>query len=187
MASQKKYGNSLWQGGKKLGLKKVEDKFTLRLSAGATPEDVESKLGVVHSKRLAPYNLNEFQTSELDKTMENARKGNETVFASHVYSIENDPNSRIYLSDQLTVKFKPDTSETEIEDIASSYGLEIVKEIEGSPKTYVFKLTPQAKENPIKISNRLKESGKVELSEPNIIVESQSHYVPADTKFKHQW
>ncbi len=187
MASQKKYGNFLLQGGKKLNLRKVDDKFTLRLSVGTTPKDVESKLGVVHSRRLAPYNLNEFSTSELDQAMENARKGKETVFASHVYSFENDPKSRLYLSDQITVKFKPETSDTEIEDIASSYGLEIVKEIEGSPKTYVFKLTPQAKENPIKISNKLKESGKVELSEPNIIIESQSYYIPSDTKFKHQW
>lgn len=189
MVAQKKHGNFLWQGGKKINLKKLPDKFTIRLAAGTNPKDMESKYGIAHSRRLAPYNLNEFSAveNELDQAMDNVRKGNETIFAGHVYSFENDPKSRIYLTDQITVKFKPETSDIEIGNLASSYGLEIVKEVEGSPKTYVFKVTQQAKENPIKISNKLMESKIVELSEPNIVMESQSYYIPSDTKFKYQW
>jgi subtilisin-like proprotein convertase family protein/subtilisin family serine protease len=59
--------------------------------------------------------------------------------------------------------------------------------VSGLPRTYVFRVTSQAQENPIKVANRLLASDQVLASEPNIVVPEQSFHMPSDTLFPEQW
>lgn len=125
--------------------------------------------------------------AERDAVMERVRTGSEAEFASHVYSFEGDPTSRVYLTDEVTVQFRPEVKEEEIENLTAELGLELVKEIAGVPNAFVFRVTGQAKENPIKLANRLAASDKVLVAEPNIVVPSRKFYIPADGLFSDQW
>lgn len=74
-----------------------------------------------------------------------------------------------------------------IEKLIAELGLSVVKDIVGIPRAYVLRVGPQAKENPIKIANRLAADPNVVASEPSVAIASKSSYVPADTLFQEQW
>lgn len=179
----------LWRGGKKLSLNKVEDSFTVRMRRGVKPSKVATSYRTSHRGTIFRQNLEEFTVdkSERDSTMARVREGKEVEFASHVYSFESEPNSNIFLTDEITVQFKPQVSDAEVERLVVELGLELVKELQGVARAYVFRVTSKAKENPIKIANRLMSTDKVLVSEPNITVTAQRRYVPTDPLFAQQW
>lgn len=182
-------GTYLWRGGEKLTIIKVPDRFTARLKRRMDPTGVAATYHAEHRRRLTRQNLEEFavDAGECDATMARMRREEKVAFVSHVYSFEGDPSARFYLTDEITVQFEPHISDEEIESLAGELGLELVKELTGLPRTYVFRVTSQAKENPIKIANRLVASGKVLVGEPNIATAMKHSYVPADLLFSDQW
>jgi subtilisin-like proprotein convertase family protein/subtilisin family serine protease len=179
----------IWRGGEKLAVNKVPDRFTVRLRRGVGPEEIEGSYRADYRGSLRRQDLEVFavDATERDATMNSVRQGNEVEFASHVYAIEGDPISRLYLTDEITAQFKPEVSDDEIESITTGLGLAFVKQVPGAPRAYVFRVTPQSVENPIKIANRLAETDEVLLSEPNITVTEQSFYTPSDSMFSEQW
>jgi subtilisin-like proprotein convertase family protein len=186
---EKASGTYLWRGGEKLNITKVPDRFAVRLKRGVSPVEVAATYHADHRRSLARQNLAEFavDAAERDPTMDRVRREERVEFASHVYSFEADPTSRFYLTDEITVQFEPRVSDEEIESLTVELGLELVKEVAGAPRTYVFRVTSQAGENPIKIANRLLASGKVLVSEPNIAIATKRAHVPADSLFSYQW
>ncbi len=188
-ANKREPGTYLWRGGEQLDIRKIPDSFTARLRPRAPAESLARDVRAIHSQTLRQQKLEEFMVEEpnLDAAMEEVRRRDDVDFASHVYGLEGDPDSRFYLTDQITIQFEPDVSDREIESLTVELGLVFVKEVPGLQRTYVFRVTAQAKENPIKISNRLQDSDKVLVSEPNIVVRMQSQYVPDDTLFSDQW
>jgi subtilisin family serine protease len=124
---------------------------------------------------------------ELDTTMDRVRGDSGVDFASHVYALEGDSKSKFYLTDEITLQFKPGITDAEIEQLANEHGLELVKALEGAAKAFVFRVTTQATENPIKIINRLMENDKVQVSEPDIVIGIKKAYIPEDPLFSNQW
>jgi len=188
-AEKRERGTYLWRGGQQIDIRLIPDHFTARLKPRSAPEALAQQTLSTHSQTLRRQKLEEFSVDEsaLDDTMEQFRRSPDVEFASHVYGFEGDPSSRFYLTDQITVQFKPDVNDREIEELTGKRGLVFVKHVPGLPRTCVFRVTSQAKENPIKIANRLAESDKVLVSEPNIVVKARSQYVPSDTLFADQW
>lgn len=189
MANANDVGSRLQRGGQTLRVNKVPDRFAVRLKRGATPASVASAYNADHRRKLTRQNLDEFAVDAVDRdaTMERVRRGPEVEFASHVYTLENDPTARLYLTDELTAKFKPEVSDDQVEGLTVGLGLELVKAVPGVPRAYVFRVTRQATENPIKIANRLLATGKVEVAEPNLTVPAQSFHTPTDALFAEQW
>lgn len=192
MANEKKtrtIGSYFRRGDHRIDIVEVPDRFTVRMKRGMSAANVTANYTANHRRRLRRQNLDEFaiDSAQRDVVMDRVRQGNEVEFASHVYALKSEPETHLYLTDQITVKFTPEATDDEIEKLALGHGLEYVKEVTGMPRTYVFKVGPQAKENPIKIANRLAENDKVELSEPNLAVVSRSHHTPTDTLFPQQW
>jgi subtilisin-like proprotein convertase family protein/subtilisin family serine protease len=70
-------------------------------------------------------------------------------------------------------------------EIIKQEGLVIEKKYEQN--TLLLKVTSVANANPIKVANRLMESGNVEYAEPNVIVQYKRMYIPKDPLFKEQW
>ena len=63
----------------------------------------------------------------------------------------------------------------------------MVKQVVGIPNTFVFQVTKQATENPVKIANRLMRQSDVLTAEPNMIVQQDRHYRPKDSMYSQQW
>src|SRR5690606_4933640 len=159
------------------------------MKRGGQPERTEEAAGVADAESLPEQGLEacSVAASRRDEAMAAVRERSDVEFASHVYEMEGDPESRIYLTDEITVQFTPETNEDEIEAIAERHGLELMNAVEGVPHTFVFRVGPQATENPIKITNRLVEDEHVVVAEPNITVPIKRMYTPTDSLFVNQW
>ncbi len=188
-AKQEEIGRYLWRSGRRIDIVEIPDRFTVRLKRGVPAQKIASSYAATYRRRLRRQDLDEFSVDSTDRdaVMERVRRGDEVEFASHVYAPVDEPDAKLYLTDEVMVQFKPEVSDKEMEDLARELGLSLVKEVRGAPRTYVFRVGPEAKENPIKIANRLAASGKVLASEPNVAVASKSSHTPTDTLFPEQW
>jgi subtilisin family serine protease len=119
--------------------------------------------------------------------MQSARESDAVAFASHVYQLKDSPQTLVYLTDRLTIQFTPEVDQGAISAIASEFGLQSVKPVVGIPNTFVFQVTSNATENPIKIANRLIGRPEVLMAEPNIAVPQEPHYRPRDPFYPKQW
>lgn len=189
MVDESELGRQLQRGGETLPVRKVPDRFTVRMERGADPERIEGDVNVEHRRTMERPNLEVFSVDapRLEEAMAEVRERDDTRFASHVYEIEGDPEAPIYLTDEITVRFAPEVEDSDIERITTDLGLELEGEVPGVSRAYVFRVTEQAKENPIKIAGRLLEHEGVVLSEPNVVVQAEKFYVPADPLFRDQW
>ncbi|MBE9042646.1 S8 family serine peptidase, partial [Oscillatoriales cyanobacterium LEGE 11467] len=187
-------GVILQRGGEELVLYKVSDRFTVAPAAGVDPSDLADRIGA------AQYQLIPFASgnrtplvelavppSELESAISTARELQTVAFASHVYQIREDPETPIYLTNEIVVQFELDTPPDEPEAIATEVGLQQIEPIEGVPNTYVYRVTKQATENPVKIANRLMRHPRVLTAEPNIILPTTAHYRPRDPLYPRQW
>lgn len=180
----------LQRGGDELLLVKAGDRFTIRPSStAATSNDWAATIGAKLNRRIAQSNLEEYLVapSNLETAMEAARASDGVAFASHVYYPANNPSTFFYLTDRITIQFDEQLDEVSRSAIANFAALKIVREIEGIPNTFLCEVTKQAAENPVKIANRLTRYPEVLIAEPNILVETQPHYIPRDPLYSKQW
>jgi len=182
-------GSVLQRGGQELLLEKVSDRFTVKAIDAAALSHVIAPLPAEVSPAPAPGELTEIVVApaQRDDVMQEVRAAEAVEFASHVYQLELDAASRVYLTEQLTVQFAPQVEPIAIDQIATQYGIEQVKPVEGLPNTFVFRTTAAATENPVKITNRLMQHAEVLIAEPNIAVRTQPLYRPKDPVYPKQW
>lgn len=188
--SEEKVDSILQRGGEELGVRKIPDRFTVRLSnTDQTLEDLPHVPIPMQRTLSIPSNLEEVEVApeQLDQAMDLARQSDQIAFASHVYEVENDPGMVFYLTDQITVQFQESVDQVTRNAITSAVGLEEEKPLEGIDNTFIYRVTPQATENPLKISNHLKWNPEVLIAEPNIVVPSQQYYRPRDPLYSQQW
>jgi len=182
-------GLTLQRGGEELVLLKVGDRFTLSPYEGVSPEaateglDPESFLSIP-SVDLVDLHVN---PDQLDATMQRARNSPQISFVSHVYQMQNSPDTLVYLTDEITVQFVRELGMDQVRAIAARVGLEGVKPVEGVPHTYVFQVTSRATANPVKIANQLMRLPEVLVAEPNVIMRSEKLYRPQDSAYPRQW
>lgn len=188
-------GLVLQRGGDELILEKVRDRFTA-IPETTAPANWANPIPALRHRSLPHIHgltragdIEEFivQPNTLEEAMQTAREAEPIAFASHVYQLQNDPGSLIYLTDQMTVQFAPDIEPVTWTEITNAAGLQLLKPVEGLPNTFVFQLTPSATENPVKIANRLISLPQVMVAEPNIIIAAQSFYRPRDPLYPQQW
>lgn len=183
-------GGSFSRGGRQLKVAKLADRFTARLRRGRAPADIAASHNLAHLdslERRQELEVFVVNPAARDLAMEQVRRDPAVEFASHVYQLENDPTSRLYLTDEITVQFAPEAADDEIEQVAVAHGLSLVKPVPGLLRAFVFRLTTAATENPIKLCNRLQATPGILLCEPNVLVASQTFYVPSDSLFAEQW
>ncbi len=192
--SERRIGTLLQRGGEELSLIKIDDRFTVRPIAATDPTPWLARIpaqhrGIVPIGSLGTIPLHEFSTSsrELNKAMAAARKLPEIAFVSHVYQIEADPTTYVYLANEITIQFAAEIDEMMQNAITSAVGLERFKSLEGIPNTYIYQVGDRATENPIKIANRLISHPRVLTAEPNIVVTTALTYKPRDPLYSRQW
>lgn len=182
-------GVILQRGGEELALEKVSDRFTVRLCAGASATDLAQQLSAHQNRTVSNAQLEEFivNPDQLDRAMETARAADAVDFVSHIYQIQKNPGTFVYLTNQVNVQFAPQVPAATIEAIASAGGLRQLQPVGGIPNTFVFQVTQQATENPVKIANRLMRYAEVLIAEPNVVIQTQQHYQPRDPLYPKQW
>jgi subtilisin family serine protease len=182
-------GLILQRGGEEILLEKVADRFTVGgIDQTNLPALAQRISAQVQTHPYLP------QVAELvvppqrrDQAMQDVRQSGDVGYASHVYQVRHDSTSRIYLGKQLTVQFAPSVSAFRIAQLTGQLGLQQVKAVEGIPNTFVFEVTTQATENPLKLANRLMQEQEVLAAEPDIILPAQSFYRPRDPLYSRQW
>ncbi|MBD2084346.1 S8 family serine peptidase [Coleofasciculus sp. FACHB-542] len=188
-------GRILQRGGEELALEKVSDRFTVRpTTPDAASEELAQTIPAQAHQEIPGRSgmtppLQEFivDPSQRDEAMQAARESEDVAFASHVYKLKENPQTLVYLTDQVTIQFAPSVDEETQRAIASLFGLQLLRPVSGIPNTFVFEVSPQARENPIKIANRLMGRQEVLTAEPNIVVRQEKHYRPKDSLYPKQW
>jgi subtilisin family serine protease len=179
----------LQRGGDELLLSKALARFTVRPSSVSASNNWADRTQAKFKRQIPRSNLTEYSVApeNLEAAMQAARASDAVAFASHVYCPANNPGNFFYLTDEITIQFDETAGETSRNAIAAFAGLKIVRQVEGIPNTFVCEVTKQAAENPVKIANRLTRYPEVLIAEPNIVVETQPHYIPRDPLYPKQW
>ncbi|MBE9210099.1 S8 family serine peptidase [Nostoc sp. LEGE 06077] len=182
-------GIVLQRGGEELLLEKATDRFTIRPATDFTPQQLSQVSWGIWQRSIPQAQLELFTVApaELDAAMAQARTAANVAFASHVYMSKSNPGTFVYLGDQITIQFADGVETTRTNAIASTYSLIQDKPVVGIPNTFVFLVSKQATENPIKITNQLQGLKEVLAAEPNIIINSETHYKPRDPLYTQQW
>ncbi|NJL66960.1 MAG: S8 family serine peptidase [Microcoleus sp. SM1_3_4] len=179
----------LQRGGDELLLSKALDRFTVRPSTASASDNWTQPTQAQFKRHIPRSNLIEYAVApeNIEAAMQAARASDGVAFASHVYYPANNPGHFFYLTDEITIQFDETLSEKSRSTIANFAGFKIVRQLEGIPNTFICEVAKQAAENPIKIANRLTRYPEVIIAEPNIIVETQQHYIPRDPLYPKQW
>ena len=182
-------GSYLHRNGIDIAISKVPDRFTARIERGRQTDQLVSSQNITHTRSLNRQRLDEFavDSANMDQVMAQLRQDEEVAFTSHVYCLDKDPQARLYLTDEITLQFQEDISDRLIEELADEHGLIFIKSIFPLNNCYAFRLGQQAKENPVKLSNRLREMEMVKACEANVAVPSEHYFTPSDQQFKNQW
>lgn len=184
-------GVILQRGGEELILEKALDRFTVRLANNVSPQEFTSNSNFVGTWRysIPRVNLELFTVAatRLETAMVQSRSSQNIVFASHVYKLRDNPGTFVYLSDQIAIEFAGGVNEKKISAIAAEFGLVKDKPVIGLANTFIFLVSKQATENPIKIANRLTGFSEILAAEANIIVQKEVHYKPREPLYPQQW
>jgi subtilisin family serine protease len=182
-------GLVLQRGGEELILEKVLDRFTVRLTNDFPPQQLSQVSWAIWQRSIPQARLELFTVApnQLETAMSQARADQNVVFASHIYKIKDNPGTFVYLNDQITIQFANSVDNAKIDTIATSFNLVQEKPILGLPNAFVFLVSKQATENPIKIANLLQAIPEVLAAEPNILVQTEQHYKPRDPLYSQQW
>ncbi|XHX78077.1 MAG: S8 family serine peptidase [Stenomitos frigidus ULC029] len=183
------FSQVLQRGGEELLLEKVDDRFTLNAKDKGAIAGLIQPLPADVSAERAPARLTEIRVdpAQRDAVMQQVRDADVVNYASHVYQLKDDPGSRLYLTNQITIQFAASVTAEAIAQMTTPIGLQQVKPIAGVPNTFLFETTASAQENPLKIANRLMQRSEVLTAEPNIVVRTQALYRPRDPIYAKQW
>ncbi|WP_395939585.1 S8 family serine peptidase [Anabaena sp. FACHB-1237] len=179
----------LQRGGEELILEKALYRFTIRPKNTFAVEKISQvSWGVWRSSiKQAKLELYTVNPDQLETAMSQARADENVDFVSHVYVMKNNPGTFVYLSDQISIQFASWVDNNKIKAIANNFKLSQDKPIMGIANAFVFLVSKNASENPVKIANRLQNLSEVLASEPNIIIQQEPHYRPKDSLYSQQW
>ena len=179
----------LQRGGEELMLEKTLYRFTIRTNGNISREKLSQIPGAVWRRSIPQARLELYTVSpdQLDIVMSKLRADKNIAFVSHVYTLENNPGTFVYLSDQITIQFATWVDNTKMNVIANTFDLVQDQAVEGVPNTFVFLVSKQATQNPVKITNQLQILPEVLAAEPNIIIQQEPHYRPQDSLYPQQW
>lgn len=182
-------GKILQRGGEELLVEKLDDRFAVNATSKQEAWNLVNKVPVQINPGTAPPQLTEFivDPAEKDQVLNQVRSEDQVNYASHVYQLQGNPGSQLYVTNQITIQFAPLVKAETIHAIAQEFALEQVKQVVGIPNTFVFQLTKNSTENSLKIANRLITRSEILTAEPNVIVRQQAHYRPKDPIYPKQW
>jgi subtilisin family serine protease len=192
---------SLLRGGQRLSLYKSPEFFAVRFRGERIPETATGRLAAevglpatvrfvrrYSNRRTAIFHCH---PADRDAVMDKLRSQKDAVhFVSHVLQrkrVNDLPGSEIGLDNKLFAEFRRSPSLPEIGQLQRHYGLRLIWRFPERPRATVFELTDTAVLNPLKISQRLMDTGRFRTVEPCLIEAKVGKAVPSDAGFPRQW
>lgn len=182
-------GRILQRGGEEILVEPLPDRFTTRLD---DPESLAALREILEADAVRPVARGQLvewtlAPEKLEAALAQARRQPMVRFASHVYRFAKSPQTWIFLTHQITIQFGARVSPARRRAIAEPLNLQEEQALAGIPNTFIYTVTPQAIENPLKIANRLARQREVLLAEPNVVTEMAALYRPQDDLYNQQW
>ena len=180
---------TLLRGGSKIDVYKKTDIISVRTKRGAKSDMLTRSLDCQVSGHLYQQNLTLMSVNpeKTDQTLSEMRANNEVSFASNVFSIDQDPEGDIFLTDEITVQFEPGTDEATINTLADQFLLNYVKQVTGASDCHVFRINDINGKDAIEVTNGMMAEPAIKWCEPNIVVKSVQFFIPSDPLFESQW
>ena len=157
------------RGGSDISLQKSKEKFLVKLKADEKSQSFVDKLKKGLDEQFSTEFLYHYPSDKgdvfycskyRDDLMTHIRKMSDSVqYCSHVLQRSNestDKTEEIGLDNSLFVEFKDIPKSKLIEQIQIDFGLKCLEPLPDLPKCFLFELTVDAEDNPIKISNALR-------------------------------
>ena len=186
MSEDANIGSYIWRGGNKIKISKIPDNFTIIVRNNQDVEFIRSMPGISEVKQVQKGICKVKVSSEkIDEDMAKYRSKEVGGICHHMYCKEDSPETEFMITDQIIVKFKPETSKENIEKILADEGIHIIREIDSS--CFLVLVTSNAGKNPIKVSNLLAQRDEVSYAEPNLVNQLKLSHIPSDTHFDRQW
>ena len=134
-------GLMLQRGGEELVLEKLDDRFTVTATTKDEVPQLASQVAAQVSKSRLPK-MSEFvvKPGDRDAAMKTMRQSDLVQYASHVYQFKDDPASRVYLTNRLTIQFVANLKADAIAAITTPLGLTQIKAIVGLTNAYVYEI-----------------------------------------------
>lgn len=182
-------GLVLQRGGEELILDKALDRFTVRFVTDFPVQQLSQVSWGIWQRSITQARLELFQVApaQIEEAIAQARADQNVVFASHAYTVKDNPGTFVYLDDQITIQFADGVDTAKINLIAATFHLIQNKPILGLTNAFVFLVSKHATENPVKIANQLQGISEVLAAEANVLVQTEPHYRPRDTLYTQQW
>jgi subtilisin family serine protease len=212
-ALHNKFETYLWRGGEKIQVERVKDRFTIIPANGEVLERVRRLPGVERVKLLhhQVYQVR-ILPAERDTAMGLLRAVASNLTVHYSYHPKGDAVTHYYLTDKVVVRFAPECSIGQINNLLTRYQLKVVKAYEKLSNTYLLQIsftsgvfsTKQTKKkltapnldgdqyqvtaaNPLVVANQLAEEQNVLAAEVNLINRFCPALIPTDPYFKKQW
>ncbi len=186
----------LKRGRHEIALKKIPDRFAIRLKKGIAkdmaslrPLNIEKKEEPEHidsdpSERMEIFSVREHV---MEETVDHLRKAPRSEIVTHMYTTDDTPDGAFIPTGRMTIRFTHHTEKETREQILAENGLEIEREIDYLPDGYIVRLTSASKENPLKIAQKLQSQKNVLIAEPDLSFKVAYKFIPKDTLYPQQW
>lgn len=172
----------------KILLTEVENKLVVRYSPSISKDNVSNALTRVHATVQQTwkdeYTVVLSTTSKADRNalLENLRNAPEVSSFQPMYAIST--GLEMIITDEIVIKFKESILARQQQEINQKFGVTLVKDGD----TYLLFRVPKSVDA-LSIANQYQESGLVEFSHPNFIIEIDKHQqvIPNDPYFVNQF
>lgn len=186
----------LKRGQREIILKKIPDRFAVRLKKGRAKEEtmletstgkLEGVVKHIDSAHLDNMEIFSIEENKMEQTVDNLRTVPQNEIVTHMYSSDDSPDGALIPIGTMTIQFSPDLKKTKREEILKEHGLEIEKELDYLPHGYIAKLTSASTKNPLKIAQILQSQKGILVAEPDLSFKVSYNFIPNDTLYRNQW
>jgi subtilisin-like proprotein convertase family protein len=188
------------RGGERFVLEKTPDLFAVRkrprprssrgeLTAADDHPEAFPGLAFKESHSGREIEVYRVEAGALEEAMAVLRtQSPEIIWCAHVYHMPGDPTGLMVPTEAIYVEFAAGADQRAIARLLDEHGLEMMPDESGQPGAFVLRLTAASTQNPIKIATALRESGLVDVAEPDFAMKMALHlHRPTDPLFPQQW
>ncbi len=191
-------------GNQRIALIKSETDAVVEFVPGAANDNRRAITGLMPSARVDRNILSAGRTFELvtlspDATArdlgtpqpqdaslaERLRSLNNVKFVAPIY-LHPVTRKRLLPTDEIIVRLRLGGTREELDELAASFGLEVVEPMWHTQDEFVLRLLDGAADQ-LAMARALHESGAFEWAEPNFIQEYEKSEIPNDPRFGNQW
>lgn len=186
-----------YAAGKKVKLNRLSDSFAVKYKAGITSKAMESKLverayfaNAEERKELPKQRIvivtlpPTHRLADIEDSIISLKDDTDVEFITPVYR-ESLSGLRLVLTDEITVRFKRDVSQADIENFNKANEVKVIRKNRYVPNQFILQV--KNPKDTMKLANKYHESDLTEFAEPNFITEVQKAALPNDEFIDEQW